>query len=165
MSKKTQRNYWPHAILGIILAVVIGGALTVNLAVHNPVQESNYFMKTYQDFEDNAYELEKQKDEFDKNFVISYSITKFKIGKNPLKLKIHNRLTKELVNNAHIDLLLTRPETNDFNKKLKPLKVENGVYTFEDLDIKKLGRWKIYTTTTIEKYTGFNSYDINATRK
>ena len=165
MSTKKERNYWPHAILGIILVVVIAGAFTVNLALHNPVQESTYYMQNYQSVEDNAYELEKQKDEFDKRFDVSYTVTKFKIGKNTLGIKILDKISKKPVNSADIDMLLTRYETNSLNKKLKPTRVENGTYIFEDLDIQKLGRWKILTTTKIDKYRGFNSKEINATRR
>ena len=163
--KNTEKNYWPHAILGIILSVVIAGAYTINIAVHNPVQESTYYMKKYQSVEDNAYELEKQKDEFDKHFALSYSLSKFKLGQNSFKINIKDRGTGKAINNAKIDLLLTRPETNDFNLKLKPLKIDNGDYVFKNIEIKKLGRWKILTTTSIEKFKGYNSYDINATRQ
>jgi len=165
MSKKKDRNYWPHGILALILAVVFGGALSVREALKHPVQESNYFMKKYQDFEDHAYDLEKQKDEFDKNFFISYSIKKLRIGQNHLKLKIKNRLTDKPVDGAKIELLLTRPDTTKLDKKVKLLNSKNGTYIFEDLNISRLGRWQIYTTTRIKKYRGFNSYDINATRK
>ena len=82
-----------------------------------------------------------------------------------MKLKITNRLTDKPVNDAKIELLLTRPETTKLDKKVKLLKSKKGTYTFEDLNIKRLGRWQIYTTTRIKKYRGFNSYDINATRK
>jgi hypothetical protein len=165
MSEKKKRNYWPHGILALIIAVVIGGALSVKTALENPVQESTYFMQHYQSVEDNAYELEKKKDEFDKNFKITYSATKFKIGKNKFAIKILDKIHNKLVNNADIDMLLTRFETNELNQKLKPLKVKNGTYIFEDLDIQKLGRWKVLTTTKIDNYKGFNSYEINATRK
>jgi len=163
MDKK--KNYWPHAILGIIMAVVIGGAVSIKEALNHPVQESTYFMEKYQGVENNAYELEQQKDKFDKNFKIIYSVKKFKIGKNSISLKIINRATNEAVNNADISMLLTRPDTNDLNKKLKPKKIKNGSYIFGDLDIQRLGRWKLLTTTKIEGFRGFNSYDINATRK
>jgi len=165
MSTKKERNYWPHAIIGIISAVVIGGIFSILAALEHPVQESTYFMVNYQNVEENAYELEKQKDAFDKNFDISYSIKKFRIGLNKLDLKITNKTTGKLVNNADINMLLTRPNTNNLNLKLKPIKVENGTYIFNKLDIKKLGRWKILTKINIDKYKGFNSYDINATRK
>jgi len=163
MDKK--KNYWPHAILGIIMAVVIGGAVSIKDALNHPVQESTYFMEKYQGVENNAYELEQQKDKFDKNFKIIYSIKKFKIGKNSLSLKIINRATNEAVNNADISMLLTRPDTNELNKKLKPKKIKNGSYIFGDIDIQRLGRWKLLSTTKIKGFRGFNSYDINATRK
>ncbi|MFK5881378.1 MAG: hypothetical protein QM482_04105 [Sulfurospirillum sp.] len=165
MGEKKDRNYWPHGILALIIAVVIGGILSVKTALENPVQESTYFMKTYQSVEDNAYELEKQKDEFDKNFQIIYSIARFKIGKNKFAIKILDKTDHKPVNNADVEMLLTRYETNTLNKKLKPLKVINGTYIFKDLDIQKLGRWKVLTTTKIDKYKGFNSYEVNATRK
>ncbi|NOX15484.1 MAG: 4-hydroxy-3-methylbut-2-en-1-yl diphosphate synthase [Epsilonproteobacteria bacterium] len=165
MKKNQETNYWPHAILGIIITVVIAGAYSINIAVHNPVQESTYFMQKYQSVEDNAYELEKQKDKFDKKYEILYSIKKFRIGKNDFSLMVVDKATKEPVNNAKITLLLTRPETNELNKKAKPVSVKGGNYIFASFDITRLGRWKILTKTKIEGYEGYNSYDINATRK
>ena len=165
MSEKKKKNYWPHGILTLIIAVIIGGVFSVKEALDHPVQESTYFMKHYQAFEDNAYELEKEKDAFDKHFRITYSLEKFRIGKNKFSIKILDKIDNKPVNNADIQMLLTRFETNDLNKKLKPLKVKNGTYIFEDLDIQKLGRWKVLTTTKIDNYKGFNSYEINATRK
>ncbi len=162
---KKERNYWPHSILGIILSVVLLGAYTIKMAANNPVQESTYFMRKYQSVEDNAYELEKQKDAFDKKYKLLYSIQKFKIGKNDFSLMIIDKSTNKPVSYASIDLLLTRAETNDLNIKLKPIKVQNGNYIFASFNIQKLGRWKILTKTKIGKYEGFNSYDINATRK
>ncbi len=38
-----EKNYWPHAILGIILAVIVAGAWTVKIALDNPVQEEIYY--------------------------------------------------------------------------------------------------------------------------
>ncbi len=165
MDKKKERNYWPHGILAIITAVVIGGGFSIRAALEHPVQESTYFMEHYQGVEDNAYELEQQKDKFDKNFKILYSLKKFKIGKNSLSLKIIKRATNKPVKNADIDMLLTRYETNDLNKKLKPEKIQNGNYIFKDLDIQKLGRWKVLTTTKVDGFRGFNSQEINATRQ
>jgi len=165
MDKRKSTNFWPHAILGIILAVVIGGAFSIKEALNYPVQESTYFMKKYQSVENHAYELEQQKDIFDKNFKIIYSLKRFRVGKNSLSLKIINRKSNKPVKDADIELLLTRPNTNNLNKNLKPIKIENGSYIFRDLDIEKLGRWKILTTTTVDGFRGFNSYDINATRK
>ncbi len=165
MSDKKERNYWPHGILALISAVVIGGIFSIKAALDNPVQESTYFMQNYQSVEDNAYELEKQKDAFDKRFEISYTVEKFKIGKNSLGLKILDKISKKPIDNADIDMLLTRYETNDLNQKLKPIRVKDGTYIFENLDIKKLGRWKILTTTKIDKFRGFNSKEINATRQ
>jgi len=165
MDKKKERNYWPYGILAIITAVVIGGGFSIKAALEHPVQESTYYMMHYQNLEDNAYELEKQKDAFDNRFDVKYTITKFNIGKNSLGLKIYDKINKRFVDNANIDMLLTRYETNRLNKKLKPTKIKNDTYLFEDLDIQKLGRWKILTTTKIDKYRGFNSKEINATRK
>ncbi len=165
MREKKERNFWPYGIVGMILSVVVFGIYAVNEAIHHPVQESTYMMRKYQNVEENAYELEKQKDMFDKNFKILYSISKFKIGKNEFSLKIIDKNTNKPISHAKIDLLLTRPETNDLNVKLKPVKVQTGNYIFTPFEIKKLGRWKVLTDIKIDNYEGFNSYDINATRK
>jgi nitrogen fixation protein FixH len=164
MTEKKERNYWPHTIIAMILAVVVAGAYSVNIAVNNPVQESTYFMKKYQVVENNGYELDKSKRDFDKNFTLTYSSKKFSQGINTISINIKDKKSAKNIDDAKITMLVTRPETNKYNQKLNPTSVKNGNYTFKNIKINKLGRWKILTTTKIGKYSGYNSYEVYAAK-
>jgi len=161
---KTERNYWPHAIIGIILTVVVAGAYTINIAVHNPVEMDTYFMKKYQTVENNGYKLDKRKREFDKNFKLIYSTKDFSQGINSISINVKDKNSSKYISDAKITMLITRPETNKYNQKLNPTSVKNGTYTFEDIKINKPGRWKILTTIKIGKYSGYNSYEVYASK-
>ncbi|MDX1809093.1 MAG: FixH family protein [Sulfurospirillaceae bacterium] len=164
MSKKKNRNYWPQGIIGMILAVVAGGAYTVNLAIHNPVQEDTYFMEKYQKVDKNINKLMNEKIKFDNNFNITYSSKKLKTGLNSFYIELHNKKTNKLVNNADITLLVTRPETNEFNQFIKPSKVEKGQYIFTNIKINKLGRWKLLTNIKVNKFDGYDTYEVYAAK-
>jgi len=164
MTKKKERNYWPHTIVGMILAVVVAGAYSIDIAVHNPVQESTYFMKKYQAVENNGYELDKSKKEFDNNFVLTYSTKSFLQGINTISINIKDKKSAKNIDDAKITMLVTRPETNKYNQKLNPTSIKDGKYTFKNIKVNKPGRWKILTTTKIGKYRGYNSYEVYAAK-
>ncbi len=164
MKQIKERNYWPHAIVGMILIVVIAGAYTIKIAVDNPVQEDTYFMEKYQKVNKDINKLMKKKSDFDKNFTISYSTLKFNQGTNSISIEVKDKTDANLVKNADITLLVTRPETNEFNQNLKPTKIENGKYIFDNIKINKPGRWKILTDIKINKFEGYNTYEVYATK-
>ena len=46
MSKvKTERNYYPHAVIGMIIGCVIACGYTIKIALDNPVEMDTYYME------------------------------------------------------------------------------------------------------------------------
>lgn len=164
MNKSKERNYWPHAIIGMILSVVIAGAYTVNIAINNPVQEDTYFMEKYQKVDKNINKLMEEKIKFDKFFYVTYSTKKFSEGINSFYIEIHNKKTNKLVSNADVTLLVTRPETNEYNQRIKPNKMENGQYIFTNIKVNKLGRWKLLTNIKVNKFDGYDTHEVYASK-
>ncbi len=161
---KKERNYWPHAIVGIILSVVIAGAWTVKIALENPVQEDTYFIDKYQYVDTNINTLLEKKAKFDAKYSVMCKTDRFDIGKNSLLLKIVDKDGNSKINNAKIELLITRPDTNKYNQNIKPNKIDNGIYYYGEIDIPKIGRWQILAKTKIGDLEGFDKFEVNATR-
>ncbi|WP_331774607.1 FixH family protein [Sulfurospirillum sp. 1612] len=164
MKEKKERNFWPHAIIGIILTVVVAGAFTVDLALKNPVQEETLFMEKYQTVDKNIHKLMADKSKFDKDFDIIYAKKKFVQGSNTFFIKIQDKKTHKFIQNADITLLVTRPETNEFNQKMKPSKVENDQYIFTNIQVQRPGRWRLMTNIKVDNnYDGYDSHEVYAT--
>ena len=161
---KKERNYWPHAIFGIIISVVIAGAWTVKIALDNPVQEDTYFMDKYQYVDTNINKLLEKKAKFDAKYRVELINQSFVVGKNSIQLKIEDKSTMSLPKNAKIELLITRPETNEYNQKLSPSGIKENMFVFNEVEIPKIGRWQILVRSDIDEFEGFNKFEVNATK-
>jgi hypothetical protein len=71
--KKEEINYWPYAIVGMILTVVLLGIWTIKVAVSNPVQLDNSYMMTYQDVDENINEILAKQQAFDARYSVDLS--------------------------------------------------------------------------------------------
>ncbi len=161
---KKERNYWPHAILGIIISVVVAGAWTVKIALDNPVQEDTYFMDKYQYVDTNINELLEKKAKFDAKYRVELINQSFVVGKNNIQLKIEDKSAMSLPKNAKIEILITRPETNKYNQKLTPSSSKENMFVFNDVKIPKIGRWQVLVKTKAGQLEGFNRFEVNATK-
>lgn len=155
---------WP---IGIILAIfgLIGLSIwTIEQANINPVVEDDFYFDTYQNVERNINDIIKKQQAFDKKYTVSLDAKKFILGKNSVSLTI---MTKENqpVNDANITIKITRPDTNQYDKKPKLKSHENGTYRFESFEIEKIGRWQIMTKiATPDELISFTKTEVNATR-
>jgi len=162
--EKKERNYWPYAIISIILIVVIRGIFSIYVASKNPVQEETLFMEKYQTVDKNIHKLMADKSKFDKNFDIIYADKKFVQGTNTFYIKVQDKKTHKFIGNADITLLVTRPETNKFNQKMKPTKIEKDQYLFTNIQVHRPGRWRLMTNIKIDNnYNGHDTHEVNAT--
>ncbi|MGZ8548096.1 MAG: FixH family protein, partial [Sulfuricurvum sp.] len=53
------------------------------------------------------------------------------------------------INNAKVEVVLTRPDTTDFDLNLSNPTVSEGKYTFTAVDLPKVGRWDILAKVSI----------------
>ncbi|MDD3343374.1 MAG: FixH family protein [Sulfurospirillaceae bacterium] len=162
--KKVERNYWPHAVIGMILSVVVAGAYTINLAIKNPVEMDTYYMEKYQKVDQNINEILALQAKFDAKFDVHYSTKTFVLGKNSISINVTDK-NGNAVENAAVTLLLSRPETNKNNLEMKPSQAAHGSYTFDALEIAKPGRWQILTKIIVGEFQGYQKYEVYAAQE
>ncbi len=142
--------------------IIISCIVTIIIAVNSPNDMDNIYLRAYQDVNDNIHEIMKKETEFNENFLVNVDKDNFIIGKNSFELKITDT-NNQAIDGAKIDLLLTRPNSSQLDQKLIESKNENGIYYFENFELKNLGRWQIESRIEIDKYVGFYRTEINAT--
>ncbi len=64
----SERNYWPHFIIGLVFFAIALGVWTVKNAIDNPVELDNTYMMPYQKVDEEIYDLQKMKKEFQKRY-------------------------------------------------------------------------------------------------
>ncbi len=162
---KQEKNYWPHAIVMVLIFMVFACAMVVKIAMDNPVQMDSFYLEKYQTVnEDINSILEKQK-VFEEKFAIKYETEKFIIGKpNTFKMSIKDIKNNNLVKNAEIKLVLSRPDTNEFNQEFNLKSAVNGFFTIDNIKVNKPGRWQILTKIKIGDKSSYNQYEVYASK-
>ena len=161
---KEKVNYWPHSIVLAIFGVFGLCVWTVNIAVNNPVELDSFYFDSYQHVEQNYNDIINSQKAFDKKYSIEIPNDNFIIGSNSLVLGVKTIEGDNMINDANISLVITRPDTQKYDKKPNLLSKKDGKYTFENFDIEKLGRWQIMTKVSIGKLTTFKKLEVNATK-
>ena len=161
MSKK-ESNYWPHFIIALVVFAIILGVWTVKTAIDNPVEMDNSYMMKYQDVDKNFYKIEKEKKEFDKRYLVRVKNERLKRGKNLIQIIVKDKNETKEIDSAQIELLLTRPETTKYDKKVKA-KYVDGIYVAE-VEIPKEGRWNIILKVTVGDLTRYFTIKLSTRR-
>lgn len=159
-----ERNYWPHTIIGMILATVVACGWTIKIAMSNPVEMDTFYMEKYQKVDQNINEIMELQEKFNAKFDLHYSTESFVIGKNSFSIKLLDKANGKEIENAKVTLLLSRPETNKDNKEMQPSKIENGNYIFDSIETLKPGRWQILTKIEIGEFKGYSKYEVYAAK-
>jgi nitrogen fixation protein FixH len=154
---KKEINYWPYAIVGMILTVVVLGIWTIKVAIQHPVQESNDFMMKYQDVDENINEILEKKRAFDARYEIDLSMNRLREGANRVVVRVVDKEGNP-VEGAKIFAIVQRPTTNTRNIDLEKFTYENGEYVSEPFELKGLGRWNIQVKVELEGLTGFSTW-------
>ena len=161
---KPKANYWPHSIVLAIFGVAGLCVWTVKMAVNNPVELDSFYFDSYQNVEQNYNDIITKQKAFDAKYSVEIPKDNFTIGMNTLVLGVNEIESAKAIDDANISLVITRPDTQRFDKKPKLISVKNGLYTFENFDIQKLGRWQIMSKVTIGKLITFKKLEVNATK-
>ena len=142
MSNTSQGRIWPYAIVFSILFIVAASAVSVVVAVKNPVEMSDLDMQGYHHYDANANDIIAAKIAFDKKYSIEYVSNEL----NQENAVIAYRVTDKdgnSINDAKINIILTRPDNNKSDIASETSKVDNGVYAFEVGKLPLAGRWDI----------------------
>jgi len=154
----SEKNYWPHFIIGLILFAVTLGIWTIKATMDNPVELDNSYMLNYHAVDEDINEILKKQHIFDKRYDLILSSTKIKLGSNTIELILKDKNGK-VIDNADIKILVTRPDTTKYDKKIDA-KFENSRY-IAHVDLEKEGRWNIVIKTKIGDIEGFKTFKLS----
>jgi len=142
MSKKSDGRIWPYAIVVSILLIVVAAGATIYVALQHPVEMSDSNMQEYHHYDKNANEFIAAKIAFDKNYTIAYLSEKLDINSAVVVYKVTDS-SGVVVNDAKMDIILTRPDNRNSDIVIDSPTVENGIYTFNAGKLPLIGRWNI----------------------
>lgn len=162
MSSKINPKVWPIGISLSILAVAGFCVWTVRVAMANPVELDNTYFASYRDLDMNANKIIIEQQKFDKRYNINIEKKDFIIGENSLEIKLSDKQNKS-VDDATIDVVITRPFTTRTDKTLELLSAKDGIYKFKPFKIEQLGRWQIQSKIAVNDLTAYNKLEVNAT--
>ena len=157
-NKKDGKNYYAHFIIVLIVWAFILGYWTIKNAIDHPVELDNSFMMKYQKVNSDINKILAKAKAFDKKYDMRLLTTKIKEGDNLLKISLTDK-EKNLAKNVTLQVLLTRPTTNKFNKITKA-KIQDNLF-IAHVSIKKPGRWNIVLKATDNKLQKFKTYKLS----
>jgi nitrogen fixation protein FixH len=145
---KSNGKIWPYAIGTSI--VLVFGACVATVAVTNtmPVEKSDTYMMDYHEADAKANELIKAQIAFDKKYKIKYITDGLSLDESIIKYKISD-LNLNPVENAKIEVVITRPNNHKYDQTLKSSTYENGVYTFDSVKLPVEGRWDVMAKVSV----------------
>lgn len=162
MQSNKKINLWPYAIVASIAFVALMCADVVRIALTNPVEMDTYYLADYQEVDENINEILKSKAKFDKKYNLDVDFTKFNAKNNEVKIKITDKQNLKNVENANIELLITRPDVSTFDKKPELIGIEDGYYKFRPFDVEKKGRWQILVKVSLDNLASFTKLETYA---
>ncbi|WP_456380840.1 FixH family protein [Hydrogenimonas sp.] len=156
-NRKDEINYWPYAIVGMILTVVLLGIWTIKVAVSNPVQLDNNYMMDYQDVDENINEILAQQKVFDSKYRVDMTQNRLKKGENRVIVALTD-INGDPVDGAEIIAIVARPTTLKGEKKLGPFKREERFYVSDSFVLEHGGRWNIQVKIKVGNDIGYKTY-------
>ena len=172
--QNNKKTYWPHMILGFLFIGITLGYWTIKTATALPVQEVNQYMMKYQQADTNINEILESKTLFDKSYTIEIlgeqtamlelenakrvkeeKVMLLHLGKNVFTYSVHKK-DGSVVSDANVSFLLTRPHTRTEDIFIENVKVVNGKYIIEDINLTKAGRYTLQLKAKIGEITGYS---------
>jgi nitrogen fixation protein FixH len=150
---------WPYAI-AISIALVFSFCIaTVMVTKSASIQKSDIYMTTYQDADARANEIIKARMDFDKKYSIKYISDGINLDGTTIKYQITDKNLNP-VNDAKLNVLVSRPDNHNFNVELTNPTIKDGIYTFNTIKLAKQGVWDIMAKVNVDKLERF--YNLKA---
>lgn len=153
--KTAEKNYWPHAIVAMILFVVILGIWTIKTAIDFPVQEDNSFMMGYHELDSNVNDVLLKQAQFLKKYKIEYLPEPLTVGKNSIQIAVKEKEGAS-VRDANVTLLVTRPETRKYDQTVQ-LERQGNYYSVDNIELPIAGRWNLLFRVGVENLAAFKT--------
>ena len=160
MNNNNKGKIWAYSV-GFSIILVFGFCVTtVVITSQASIQETNEYMTNYQKAELNANDYINSRIAFDKKYKIKYIPSQMKESASSIKYKVED-LNGNLVENAKLEILVSRPETHEFDQKLDNSVYEDGLYVLSNVQFPKKGIWDIIAKVTIGKDSRFYNIKID----
>ncbi len=150
---------WPIFIAVATFGIVILGYWTIKETMKADLAESNLYMSYYQNVDDNINEIIEANIAFDKKYILKLAFLDLGSKNGKLIYTISDKSGKP-VSDAKVDLVISRPVNDAKDIPLKPTKVENGKYIFENIHLPKEGRWDLLLKVQVGGETRY--FDLKA---
>lgn len=145
---KNPGTKWPIIIALSIVGVIGACVWTIKVALNNPVEMSNYGMQNYHQYDSDVNQIIAEKIAFDQNYTIEFLTPQITEKSSILEYKVSDKSGKG-VNDAKVEIILTRPDIKEFDMNLSNPVVNEGKYTFSPIDLPKAGRWDIMAKISV----------------
>ena len=139
---------WPWIIGLSIVGIIVACVVTIKVAISHPVEMSDYGMQSYHDYDTNVNEIIEAKIAFNKLYKIEYTTNRIELKQTIIAYRVSD-INGKPVNNATIEVVLTRPDTRDFDITLTKPVVLDGVYISSPTNLPKVGRWDILAKISV----------------
>ena len=145
---KNPGTKWPIIIALSIVGVIGACVWTIKVALNNPVEMSNYGMQDYHQYDSDVNQIIAEKIAFDQNYTIEFLTPQITEKGSILEYKVSDK-SGNAVNDAKVEIILTRPDIKEFDMNLSNPVVNEGKYTFSPIDLPKAGRWDIMAKVSV----------------
>jgi nitrogen fixation protein FixH len=142
--------HWPIGVITSVILIVIACAVTIYVALLQPVQEDADMMLGYHNLDASANDMIIAGIKFNAKYKLTYIGEGVSLEGSSIAYKIED-MDANPVNNAVVKVVLSRPIIEENQIELENPHVENGVYTFENVKVAKEGRWNILAKVTVNE--------------
>ncbi len=160
MNKTSSGKVWPYIIGGSIVMVFGFCVATIITTSQANIQESNAYMTSYQEADAKANDYIKDRIAFDKELRISYVQKKLNQAGSTIEYKIVDK-NNNPINNATLEVFISRPETHKYDQKLQNPVVENGIYKFKDIKFEKAGIYNLIARVKVGDLQRFYNVKVD----
>ena len=138
------KNYWPIGIFLLAMAVVGLIALTLKIAISNPIELQGVCGQNSQFIDENANEIAKMRNKLllQYSFVFEGESVQNLKDFNRISLRVNNKENGESLKDIQVKFFLTRPNTTQEDKDLGHGEFVNGMWQSCAFEVEKLGRYQ-----------------------
>ena len=155
---------WPYAIGTSILLIFGACVATIIVASKLPVEKSDTYMMGYHEADASANDLIKARIAFDEKYKVSYIAKGLSVENSTISYKVTD-LDSNPINDAKLNIVVTRPNNHKHNQELDNPSVENGIYTFSSVKLPLEGRWNIMAKINIDELQRFHNVKADTRTK
>lgn len=151
--QKNKKTFWPYGILICFALIIISCIITVILALNHPVHMDNYYFESLENIDRNYNEIQASQERFDEKYSVNLVNDSFDLSKDiNLQISILPKIKSD--NNLSFELLITRPETSEFDF-LPDAKFNGNILELSSFKVSKVGRWRVDLKLNDGNDTGF----------